>query len=153
MIATKDVLEGITWCQAALAFLSWGHALLVAAWVLMGILSGFCQGILHIPPAAYEVLLIKIASDCIGFRVTMKPDTKRSAIFLCVAMLIGGILLNAVHGVFSIIELASDSVRNYPDGLLIAFVVIIAVVMAIEGFMIHYFIKMRRYVAFLGKTK
>lgn len=79
-------------------------------------IGGFCEGILHIPPIAWEILLISILSDCLGFMIEVTPGTnlyipadvnfKVKVIAWTIFVEFVGIALNITHLVFTSIELA-----------------------------------------------
>lgn len=150
MFTAKDLERGVMWSQVGLTFLSYCHMILVVAWAIGGLLDGFSNGILHVPPIAYEIILVKLISDTIGFGVDavnrqfiVAVDKKHRTIVLLGVMLVIGIVLNLIHLVFTSIELNKcESVlcdNNY--WFLFIFAFILGILAVLEGVMLWFFVR------------
>lgn len=160
MISAKDVKIAITWSQTGLAFLSWIHVVLVAAWAVGGLLDGFSNGILHVTPILYEIILIKFIAETIGFginalkqRFVADTHNKHQMILVTGFLLVIGIIINVTHLVFTGIELNTcDSLlcdNNF--WFLFIFAFIIGLLAVFEGIMLWFFVIYDRHLKHFNK--
>ena len=159
-MSAQDIERGIVWSQTGLTFISWGHAILVAAWAIGAMLGGFCNGILHVPPIAFEIVLIKFVADAIGFGVqlvhlNLVVDTqfKHRTIVGVYVMLVIGIALNITHLVFTAIELrrCTSLICENNFWFLFTFAFILGILAIFEIVMIWYFSRYNRHVYIMNK--
>jgi len=160
----RDIKVAITWSQTGLTFLSYAHMILVVAWAMGGLLDGFSNGILHVPPLAYEIILVKLISDTIGFGLSITGQSfvvatkmKHRMIVLVGVLLVIGIALNITHLVFTAIELSqcTSLLCNNNYWFLFVFAFILSFIILFEAILLWYFVKYNRYVklfqSFLNK--
>ena len=125
----------VTWSQTGLSFLSYAHVALILAWGIAGIISGFANGILHVTPIVFEILLVKIMADSLGIA------RHRSIVLVCV-LLVVAICLNVTHLVFTAIELGECTsvlcLNTY--WFLFVFAFILGFLAVLEGILFYYFI-------------
>lgn len=149
MISAKDIKIAITWSQTGLAFLSWIHVVLVAAWAAGGLLDGFSNGILHVPPLVYEIILVKFVSDTIGFGVhALQRDFyaetryKHQMILVTGFLLVIGIIINVTHLVFTAIELykCESLLCDNNFWFLFIFAFIVGLLAVFEGILLWFFV-------------
>ena len=149
MISAKDIKIAITWSQTGLAFLSWIHVVLVAAWAAGGLLDGFSNGILHVTPLLYEILLAKFIAETIGFGVNaingqfaVETRNKHQMILVTGFLLVVGIIINVAHLIFTAIELNKcESVlcdNNF--WFLFIFAFIVGILAVLEGILLWFFV-------------
>lgn len=107
MISPKDASIAVRWSIVGLTFLSYVHVTLVIAWALAAIVNGFSQmQILHVPPIALEIFLVKLLADTLGFGFPVNNiSLKHRAIVLTGVWAFVCISINVVHLVFSCIEI------------------------------------------------
>jgi hypothetical protein len=144
MLTQDDVRHAITWSRVGLRFLSYIHLLLLVAWAAGGLLQGFSNGIFHITPLAYEIIILKILSDALA------GGDKRPLVGLGIFLFVVAIGFNITHVVFTIIEISGTLGDLY--WFLIVFVVILASLVVLEGIVIYYLIKYKRHLG-LKKRK
>jgi hypothetical protein len=160
MISAKDVKIAITWSQTGLTFLSWIHVVLVVAWAAGALLDGFSNGIFHVTPILYEILLIKFIAETIGFGINairqqfaIDTHNKHQMILVVGFLLVIGIIINVTHLVFTGIELEKcESLlcdNNY--WFLFIFAFILGILAVIEGIMLWYFIVYDRHLKHFNK--
>ncbi len=160
----EDLKIGLNWAVYNLEFISWGHASAVIAWAVATILMGFCNGLWHGTPLAWEILMIKFIASGIGLGVKMvKKDfiipelqTKEYMISIIIFLLFIAIGFNITHIVFSAIEFSTCTSRlcMHPATywFLFVFMFILGLIVLFELVLIYYFWKYRAYVQ-LAKKK
>lgn len=149
MIFAKDIKIAITWSQTGLTFLTWIHTVLVAAWAIGGLLNGFSDGILHVPPLMFEIILVKFMAETIGFglnainrKFAVDTKNKHHMVVATGFLLLVGIVLNIIHLVFTGIELQKcESLlcgNNY--WFLFIFAFILGILAVLEAILLWFFI-------------
>lgn len=163
-ISFEDVKVGLNWSIYGLEFISWGHTSAVIAWATATILMGFCNGLWHGTPIAWEIIVIKFVASAIGLGVKLiKKDsiipelqTKEYMISVVIFILCIAIGFNITHLVFSCIEIVSCTsmlcLHPATYWFLFAFLFILGLLILFEFILIFYFWKYKRYV-FLAKEK
>jgi hypothetical protein len=164
MITEIDIKHGITWSQTGLEFLSWIHVTLLAFWGVIGLIDGFCEGIFHVAPIAWEIILIKFNASCIGFgiqtfngHVLADGTHKIKLVWFVLVLYVIAVGFNITQFVFTIIEVTSCTTYICLNSywVLIVFSVVLGVLIVLEIIEFAYFIKylrhLRIYELFLKK--
>ena len=163
-ITLSDIEIGLNWATYGLEFISWGHASTVIAWAVATVLMGFCNGIWHGTPLAWEILIVKFVASAIGVsvrsakkeRIIPQFETKETMINIVFLLLAVGIVFNVVHLVFSGLEISActSALCMHPATywFLFVFLFILGLLVLFECVMIYYFWRYKRYVA-LAKLK
>lgn len=154
MLLQKDFAVGLSWCIYGLEFISWGHLSAVVAWAAATILMGFCNGMWHGTPLAWEILVVRIIASAISpsfnekfvATFTHKITTIKFTIFILVI----AIAFNIVHLVFSALEVNSctSALCENPATywFLFVFLFILGIIIVLEIILIVYFIKYIKYI-------
>lgn len=145
----RDAKIAIAWSEAGLGFLSWVHCTLIFAWILGAIIDGFNTGILHVAPAAYEVLVVKILADSLGFGPDGNTGLKERTIVMALFVLVIAIFFNIIHLVFTSIELGtctSALCNGTAYWFLVTFLVLQVILIVFESIIVYFLIKYRWHV-------
>ena len=157
-ISLEDVKTGLNVSVYNLEFISWGHMSCVVAWAVATVLMGFCNGLWHGTPLAWEILIVKFIASAIGLGVKMVkreyilPElrTKEYMISLVIFLLVIAIAFNITHIVFSAIEFitCTSALCLHPATywFLFVFMFILGLIILFELILIYYFWKYKRYV-------
>ena len=124
--------------------------------MLSCLVDGFNNGILHLTPICYELILLKFISDSLGYGLntlfggilTLQLEHKNGMIITTLVLLIIGIIINVIHLIFSCLEIASCQtilcLNNY--WFFFCFLFILGFIIVLEIIMWFYFLKYKRYV-------
>lgn len=140
-----DVRHAVTWSRVGLRFLSYIHLILLVAWAVGGFLQGFSNGIFHVPPLAYEIIILKILSDALA------GGDKRPLVNLGIVLFVVAIGFNVTHTVFTIIEIQGTLGDLY--WFLIVFAVILVSLAVLEAVVVYYLIKYKRHLGLKVRMK
>jgi len=155
-LSLKELKIGLNYYCYGLELISWGHTSAVIAWGVATVIAGFCDGIFHGTPLAWEILLVKLIASCIGFSINklnvneiiVDLKTKEYLIGFTIFLLLIGIVLNGVHLGFSVSEFISCSTRIciHPatHWVLIVFAILLVVIIMFELVMIFYLAKYQK---------
>lgn len=152
MLSANDVKISINWVQYGLTFLKWIHTIILICWACGGLLTQFSNGIWHITPIAYEILLRDVIGDSLGFGMDIEVRPKMRIINAIYFLLIVAIGFNATHLGFTIDELVTNSSTPI-YWFLIFFSCLLGLLIVLEVVYIYYFIKYKKYLGLLIKTK
>lgn len=150
-ITKTDINHGVNWSQIGLTFFSYVHTALLVAWTVGGLLPGFSNGILHVPPLGWEILVLKFVTDTIRFNPCVisgkfagDTDSKIKMIHVSYFLLGVAIIFNITHAVFTIIEIPTHATSLY--WFLILFTIILFVLAILEASYIYYLSKFKKYI-------
>jgi hypothetical protein len=123
----------------------------LVCWAFGGLLPLFSNGIWHITPIAYEILLRDVIGDSLGFGIDIQVRLKRRAINLLYFLLVVAIGFNATHLGFTINELVTTDTPIY--WFLIFFSCLLGFLIVLEIVEIYYFVKYKSYLGLLATDK
>lgn len=152
-MSVNDINIALKWVQTGLTFLKWVHTTILVAWACGAVLPMFSNGILHLFPIAYEILLRDVIGDSLGFsidQIEIRPKIR--LINLIYFLLIVGIAINGTHIGFTIYDLATDE-GSPIFWFLIFFTCLLGALLVLECVYFYYFIKYKAYLELRLKCK
>lgn len=152
-MSNDDVVIAIEWVQTGLTFLKWCHTVLLVGWACGGLLTQFSNGIWHITPLAYEILLRDVIGDSLGFSLTnISIRSKFRLINLLYFLLVVAIGFNGTHIGFTIYEIVTNDASPI-YWFLIFFTCLLSFLLILEVIYIYYYVKYKKYLGLLMKNK
>lgn len=94
--------------RLGLLWMSGLHALLLTGWGAIGFASVMSQGIWHLTPLVYEIMLLKFVGETVFYSPISQKALKRHVIKLVSIVVVVGVAINVTHMVFSILELLTS---------------------------------------------
>jgi hypothetical protein len=94
--------------RLGLLWMSGLHTLLLACWGAIGFSSVMSQGIWHLTPLAYEIMVSKFVGETVFYSPISQKALKRHVIKLVSFIVVVGVAINVTHMVFSILELLTS---------------------------------------------
>lgn len=154
-VSREDIRHAIEWSQTGLGFLSYVQTLLLVGWACGVLVTGFSDGIFHATPLAFEILLLKVLSDTIGFGLNLingnwvaEAKLKIRMINFTIGLCVIAIGFNVTHLVFTIIDI-TETVGTNLYGFLIFFSILLGVLAILECIYIYYLVKYKRHLTLL----
>ena len=145
-ITKTDINHGLNWSMVGLTFFSYVHLTLLVAWTICGLDLGFSNGILHVPPLGWELIVLKVVTDTVRFNPCIingqfgaDTNAKFSLINFSYFLLLVGLGLNITHGVFTI--LYDEHTWFY-----ICFTVILFSLAVLDCIYFYYLVKFKQYI-------
>lgn len=153
-LTIEQATEGVSFIQTQINFLSWVHVVFLICWSTSGILPFFSNGWLHIFPICWEVLVLKVISEAIGFGtktlsilLTEEIQKRIYLIWAAIGVLVVAVVLNIIHFAFSVLEILDCETQlcNLDYWFLFVFLFIIPLLFCLELFLIYLMWKYKRY--------
>lgn len=94
--------------RLGLLWMSGLHTLLLTGWCAIGFSSVMSQGIWHLTPLVYEIMLSKFVGETVFYSPISQKALKRHVIKLVSIIVVVGVAINVTHMVFSILELLTS---------------------------------------------
>lgn len=94
--------------RVGLLWMSGIHTFLLMCWCAIGFSSDMSQGIWHLTPLVYEIVVSKFVGETVFYSVLVNHGVKRHVIKLVGLIVLVGVAINVTHMVFSILELTTS---------------------------------------------
>lgn len=138
----KSIQLALNWSFYGLTFLSWVHTLIIVSWATSILSPLFSNGIWHSAPITFEILIIKLLSNCIGVISCGPKDLKytQGNVITAMVFLVVAIGFNITHLTFSCIEIVQCTsffcLADYY--YLLLFIILLGCLIILEGVLIYY---------------